>query len=165
MRAFVITSVLLTFWFGAATSAWSQSRNLKNGRVDISDDPALDARTGTAMHEKRPFPIDVRHTGDDSVGGRIAFEVKEVIAKSAILRRVEGSLPHYELLLVSTGDTSNSAVSYVLVERRYASLDGRRGLGTYISSGVAQCGASRVESCARSIVAETANNIEKWVRP
>lgn len=92
--------------------------------------------------------VAVDHTGDDSVGMQLAYRVREEIGKSSRLTLGSASNYGWKIVLVTVGDSKKTSYSMSLVLK-----DNSGGFDDFVTSIVGICGADRVESCARSIVA------------
>jgi len=119
-----------------------------------------------ALSQTDRVPVQLRHSGDDQVGQRLAFELREVLRSANGMRLVTPSEadPRIVANLVTLDNSSanrgiSTAASFAL------SLDSIEYPvnGFFLSSFVLTCGSNRVSDCARDIAANIDNQIE-WLR-
>jgi hypothetical protein len=102
------------------------------------------------------IPVSINHSGDDSVGQRFAFELREVIRGSNSMRLISDNEadPRIAISVVTLDGNSralgNSTVASVVI--RYDSAD-IPFLGYYITSLAQTCGSLRTQECARDTAA------------
>jgi len=97
--------------------------------------------------------VEVDHTGQDIVGSRLAYQVKEGIRRSGGLRLTSIDEPRLIIYLVTMdefNDTPGTATifSYALVSK------GTEGPRYFITSGVEKCGTQRINESAEGLVAD-----------
>lgn len=109
-------------------------------------------------------PVVVEHAGQDSVGQRLAYELREVIRASQSMRLVTASEadPRIVVYLVtietsrSSPGSSTSAAMTVAYDSDALSLRG------YLLTTVVQnCGTQRTQECARDLAASVDEQLEK----
>ncbi|MBM3340764.1 MAG: hypothetical protein FJY56_01420 [Betaproteobacteria bacterium] len=109
-------------------------------------------------------PVELKHSGSDNVGQRLAFELREVIRGSHSMRLVSGreADPRIVVQMVSleASRSSQGAGTVVAVAITY---DGTliEANGLFLTSVVQNCGSSRVQECARDLAADVDQEIEK----
>ena len=97
-------------------------------------------------------PIYVSHSGDDLVGQRLTYGLREAIAKSAQHRIVyaeKDAAFSIFLVTVKNGDDPVTSYSAVLTIPQPSG----KGLNYYVTSVAGNCGSSRIPSCADNIMA------------
>ena len=107
--------------------------------------------------------VEFEHAGNDIVGQRIAYAIREGIRSSRGMELVaDFKIPRIRLVLVSVAASSaNSAnASALSITYAYDSLDMPL-QGAYLTSEVLFCGSDRVSQCADGIVASTDAAIER----
>lgn len=112
------------------------------------------------------YPVYVSHTGDDTVGSRIAFNVRNLVRSSPHLRLSnEVSEPHFGLYLISMPN-DNAAPSNASVLSVVFTFDPgtARYEDRYLTSMVGQCGSSRASNCAEGYVAGLDEAITQFER-
>ncbi|RUO38134.1 hypothetical protein CWE13_00325 [Aliidiomarina shirensis] len=121
--------------------------------------------TATANDDFK-YPVYVSHSGDDSVGSRVAFNVRNLVRSSPHLKLSnDTNEPHFGFYLISTpldSEYASSASAFSLVftfdpgTNRYAER--------LLTAMVGRCGSSRVASCAEDYVANLDEEITKFER-
>lgn len=111
--------------------------------------------------ETLKFPIEVSHSGEDIVGGRLAFAVKERIRKSESMRITYEKELRATIILVTLDQYkdspgTSSCYSFVLCWD-----NPEQPLSFYITSFVGYCGSSRVDEVAEGLVADVDKEIGK----
>jgi hypothetical protein len=116
----------------------------------------------STAEEARKISVSVRHSGDDNVGQRVAFAVREAVRSSHGYELVSGPSALLRVYLVSLdpdreNDGHRTAISYVLAMRNLNEF--REGFPAswypiYLTSGIVTCGTNRVQETAQSIVAK-----------
>lgn len=109
------------------------------------------------------LPVELSHTGEDVVGQRLAFEVREAIRGSQGMRLVTRSEadPRIVVSLVtiegSSGNRGASTAAAITI-----ALDGNRYplAGLYLVTVVQTCGTNRVRECARDIAGDIDSQLE-----
>ncbi|MBI2380196.1 MAG: hypothetical protein HYV16_05550 [Gammaproteobacteria bacterium] len=109
-------------------------------------------------------PVQVLHTGNDIVGERLVYAIKEGVQRSASMRISESERGRVGVIISSVdmkdgGLDGVSAYSIVWVLAQEGN-----GVSIYIDSTVGFCGGLRVAECADAIVARTSSRIES-IRP
>jgi hypothetical protein len=112
---------------------------------------------------QRIIAVEVVHEGDDSVGQRLAYQVKESIRRSA--RRESGDLfkltnideSRLIIYLVTADEFEKSPGAKTIYGVTYTFTYGGGDAPKFITSGVGSCGADQVNKSAESLVA----NIDK----
>lgn len=106
--------------------------------------------------------IYVEATGDDTVGRRLASELREKIARSAqhkmVYTREDAG---FVIVLVTLEDAKNlsTAYSYALTMPQ---VD-KKGFDYFMTSSVGVCGSDRVTTCAATIFAGADESISQFV--
>jgi hypothetical protein len=121
----------------------------------------------TAYAQEFKVPVEVQHTGDDSVGLRVAYTLKENIRKSQGMVLVTDTQARMKVVLVSlnipllTDDRTNySAISVAIV---FDSLDVPAG-GVFLTSMVYDVGRDRVVLVAEMMLAALDREIDRLRR-
>jgi hypothetical protein len=120
-----------------------------------------------AAQTVRRVPVDVAHSGKDSVGQRIAFELREGIRGSQSMRLAAANEanPRIVVNLVSIdgnddspGNSTNLAfvVAYDSSELAF--------LGLLITASVQTCGTRRTQECARTLLSDIDAALEQMKR-
>ncbi len=121
---------------GAGLSMWPSSE--ANAQVDL-------------------LAVKIDHSGNDQVGKRLAFAVRERVRKSAGMRLVPQDYfeTNYLLVTLVSLDTSPREPGSATAAALTYSLDGQDmpGLGIHLTTFVQSCGSSRVDTCADGIAA------------
>jgi hypothetical protein len=122
--------------------------------------------TTCSAAEPRNYPVEFIHDGDDVVGGRLAYQIKECIRKSSAmtLASAEGGC-RYQLIVQTmpyAEDSPSAATLYSYVINIYIPVTANGCGAGYITSSIGYCGSDRVASCAESIVANLDSVIEDW---
>jgi len=106
---------------------------------------------------QRKIPVEVKHSGKDSLGQRYAFEVKEAIRASQGMRLVTESDPGArivaKLVTLETnedrpGNSTTISITYVF-DSDWVPL-----AGYHITSSVEFCGSLKISECVRSTLAD-----------
>jgi hypothetical protein len=105
--------------------------------------------------------IEVHHDGDDAVGVKLAFQVRELIRRSASMRLQETGTRFVVYLVTSDVAVSNGGRETVYGVT-WVFYDGETRLYLYVVSGVGLVSNDRIESAASTIVASTDAAIAKW---
>ena len=111
-------------------------------------------------------PVEVLHSGRDSVGVRLAFEVRESIRGSNGMRLVTASEVDARLVLhivtiegTSTPGISTAASVSLTYDTKSIPLN-----GFFITSFVQTCGNNRTRECGRDLTADIDGEMEKLRR-
>ena len=107
-----------------------------------------------SAQEAVKYPVEVSHSGDDIVGGRLAYAVKEKIRNSSSLQMSYSEDARLTVILVTLDQTpdrpgASSCYSFVL-----CMTNPNNYFPNYITSSVGYCGSSRVTEVADGIVAD-----------
>ena len=101
------------------------------------------------------MPVEVSHTGDDLVGKRLVYFLKDGIQKSSSLRLTSENEPRVQIRIISIEDgnldpgiSSVYSVSWLLNDT--VAL-----MPYYLASNVGYCGSDRAKYCAESLVVTT----------
>lgn len=101
--------------------------------------------------------IEVDHTGDDFVGQRLAYQLKEEIRRSSSLRLTNSNEPRLIISIITIdlekeykGNWSAYSIAWLV-----CNIKSER----FITHNVGYCGASRVKEIAESIVAKADKKI------
>lgn len=100
------------------------------------------------------YPVEVAHTGNDSVGTLYAFELREAIRGSNSMQLVNESFePRIKVFVVSMdADTPDRGISSAIaITVLYDSLEVPLG-GAHLTTILQICGRERVALCARSLL-------------
>lgn|SRR6185312_15155403 len=104
----------------------------------------------SALAQNRPVPaVEIQAQADDPVGESLAYNLREQVAASNLMRPSNGTESRYVVHLV-TMDSSSSGHS---TEYSYAISYVSKNKDTYIGNTVGVCGATRVAACATSVLA------------
>lgn len=106
------------------------------------------------------IPVIVRATGDDIVGGRLVYKVKEEIRHSASMQLADPGDMGVELILVTLERDPDYPASATVYSAVWA-FEYNDIYPAFITSQTGYCGSSRVDSQAESLVAETDKVIEE----
>jgi hypothetical protein len=109
---------------------------------------------GSALNAE-VYPIDVEHSGSDSVGESLAFQVREVIRKSEGYNLVHGVVPCFEINIITLDDDPDgrgNATTYSVVF--LARLEGATVYPFYLTGLVGYAGRSQIRNVAEDIVAQ-----------
>ena len=112
---------------------------------------------------QKKIPVQVVHSGNDIVGQRMVYALKERIRASRGMELINDyTRPRIVLSIVSIDNSpSNSGISSAISTAiLYDSLTTRLS-GAYITSYVQTCGTQKAESCAESLTAVTDAETEK----
>jgi hypothetical protein len=114
--------------------------------------------------ENVPFPIELQHTGDDIVGSRLAYYVKEGLRKSSGLTLSDDSDYRIQLSIV-TLDPSSNKDGYSTVYSAVWKLKFPTQLYPFfLNQSVGTCGSRRIEDVADGLVADTDKLATDFVR-
>lgn len=100
------------------------------------------------------YPVEVRHSGDDQVGVRYVFELREAIRASNSMRLVDQSNePRIKVSVVTVdSDRNNTGVAAgIATTVVYDSMDIPLN-GAHMTTLVQVCGEQRVAGCARGLL-------------
>jgi hypothetical protein len=123
--------------------------------------PTLFDCTAAAAAATRVQGIEVHHDGDDPVGVKLAFQVRELIRRTASMRIQETGTRFVVYLVTSDVAVSNGGRETVYGVT-WVFYDGETRLYLYIVSGVGAVSTDRIDSAAATIVANTDAAIAKW---
>lgn len=101
------------------------------------------------------FPISVDHSGEDQVGQRYAFELKEAIRGSQGMNLVQADvMPQIRVVVVTIDDSMQNKgyASAIATTILYDSTEVPLG-GAHLTTLVQTCGRDVVNTCARSLLA------------
>lgn len=108
-----------------------------------------------SLHANPKMPVEVVPTGDDTTGRQLVYEVKERIRRSASLAlSLDSSEVRLQSLIVTLNpfpSNPNGGTVYSMVLTLYIPESPHP---YYLKQYTGTCGATSVESCAASIVAE-----------
>jgi hypothetical protein len=111
------------------------------------------------------IPVFVSHSGDDSVGQSVAFELKEHLKASQSFRLAESrKLPHIRVDIVSLDENKqdkgvSSAIGYAIVfDSESTPLE-----GIMLTNGVRRCGRKATAECGRGLLPGIDQQVE-WLR-
>jgi hypothetical protein len=109
-------------------------------------------------------PIVVEHSGKDSVGQRLAFELREVIRASQSMRLVTAREASPRIVIYLITIENNQAVpgtaTTAAMTIAYDS-DASAALGNLLTTVVQNCGTKRTQECARDLAADIDQELEK----
>lgn len=122
----------------------------------------------SSMSYAEPIYVAVEATVDDTVGRQIVYHTRELLRKSAAFSLVEATEDAGLLIrIVSMEPDGAKASNRTIYSLVFTANDKSSGLEYFLNHYIAICSLSRVESCARSIVAyadETLSNLRKQFR-
>ena len=121
------------------------------------------AATASVAQSQRS-PVVVEHIGSDSVGQRLAFELREAIRGSQSMRLVTAKEANPRivvyLITIETTVSNPGALTSAAMTVAYDSdeLDAR---GTFLTTFVQNCGSKRTQECARDLTARVDEELER----
>ena len=129
---------------------------------------ALSSLTTNVSAQSSPrAAVVVAHTGDDVVGQRVAFELREGIRASQAMRLVTEAEanPRFTVHMVSQDESSNApgVSSNIAITFAYDANDLPH-LGYFITTYVQSCGTNRTQQCARNLLSHIDRSLEKLRR-
>ena len=103
--------------------------------------------------------------GDDTVGQQVGFELKEAIRGSQSFRLIagEGVWPRITIIMVSTSSAPSSGPSSISYSFLYDSLKMPM-RGAFVTSTVQICSRQNAQGCARAILANIDDALERLSR-
>src|SRR5437773_3033978 len=116
---------------------------------------ALIFLSASTFAQNKKIPVEVNHSGQDTVGARIAYELKQSIAASRTMRLEDSAyVPRMKAVIVSLDieDSARGSRSALSVSIVFDSLDTPLG-GIYLTSYVQTCGTLRAQNCAADLLA------------
>lgn len=144
-----------------------QSTTMKTSQVLVSIVlvsmlPLFQARPSTAQNSE-PYPVEVRHSGDDMIGSRLVYQVKELIRSSRSMKLVSNNGARFIINIVSLDHDPNSPGhrSVYSVSILFSFVEG--GYPLYLTSLVGYAGSDRVRDAAESLVATADRAIESFL--
>lgn len=115
----------------------------------------------TSYSQENPkFAVEVEHTGNDIVGGRLAFAVKEGIRKSESFRISYKDELRVKIILLTIDNDSYSPGNSSIYSFVLCWVNPTYYFSFFITSYVGQCGSSRVDEVAERIISLTDKRIE-----
>jgi len=110
------------------------------------------------------MPIMIENTGDDNVGRRLIYEIKEGIKESKSMKlSLINELGIKISIVTLEGDRDNPG-NYTLYSISFLWNNPEQIFPFYLTSSVGNCGSSRVEDVAKSIVAKTYEQCEQIMK-
>lgn len=109
------------------------------------------------------YPVEVLHSGSDSVGTLYAFELREAIRGSNSMQPVGGGVePRIKVLVVSldADDPDRGRSSAIAVTLLYDSLEVPLG-GAHLTTVVQICGRDRAANCARTLLSRIDSQVTR----
>lgn len=120
------------------------------------------------LHAQAQVPVEVEHTGRDSVGQRLAYYVKESLRASRGLElTTDESIVRMQLSIVTLEGNRDSPGSYTVYSASWLWTNPKNLFPFYLTSSVGYCGTQRARECAEDLVAKTntqAEEIQKLIR-
>ena len=114
----------------------------------------------SSAYAQSKIKIEVTHSGDDNVGNRLVYAIKEQIRKSSFIELDYLDEPKFILGIVSL-DLNNEAQGYSSCygyTLYFYSPD--KLFGDHIFSGAGYCGTDRVDNAAQGIMANIDNQLD-----
>ena len=129
----------------------------------------------SSVQAQQRIPIAVNHSGDDVVGERLAFEIREAIRRSAAyeLTSVDNSLFQIQLVTIdpqdrgsrNAGNQTVAAIAYTVSNLiPFEEKNPQTWLRMLLTANVQTCGRNVVDGCAKGLVAILDREIEKYKR-
>jgi hypothetical protein len=128
--------------------------------------------SGAATAQTPKIPVAVNHTGDDSVGQRLAFSVREVVRASRGYDLAQGPGSMFRIGLVTLNPENSrgsqniwTAAAITFTMRNLNSFDDRNPQTWYpihLETYIVTVGSGRIEDQAKSIVAALEAAIEEY---
>lgn len=123
-------------------------------------------------HAQQKLTVMVTHSGDDSVGQRLAFAVREAIRGSNGYELLTGPLATFRIQIVtldpdknraSSGLQTVAAITYTMRNTNsFIETNPHTWYPIYLSSSVMVSGSTRVEEQAKSVLADLEAQIEEF---
>ena len=104
-------------------------------------------------------PVSVEYVGTDRIGRFLAHELTEEIAGSPALSVGKADAEGWKLVLLTTGNGRSAFYSVVLVRKRFEDV-----FDQYVIAFNGICSAASLNSCAREILAQVSDPIDRFER-
>jgi hypothetical protein len=107
------------------------------------------------LAEDFTMPIMIENSGDDSVGRRLIYEIKEGIKESKSMKLSLINELGIKISIVTLEGNRDNPGDYTVYSISFLWNNPKQPFPYYLISSVGYCGSNRVEGVAKSIVAET----------